>query len=175
MDKEPPLTLVDPQRARDDAEWLFEAVCASLAAMLPSTADIRHIGATAVPGCLTKGDLDIVVRVPAEDFEEADTALASRFSRNAGSVRTTDFSAFEDASRHPHLGIQLAAIDGPYDVFHLFVEALQASPNLVAAYNALKRRHDGGEMTVYRSAKDAFIEKVLADIRSGARADYRPG
>jgi len=175
MDKEPALTLVDTQRARDEAERLFAAMSASLASILPSTADIRHVGATAVSGCLTKGDLDIVVRVPAEDFEEADTALASRFSRNQGSVRTAAFSAFEESSGHPHLGIQLAAIDGPYDVFHLFVEALRASSDLVAAYNALKRHHDGRDMAVYRSAKDAFIEKVLADIRSGERAHDRPG
>jgi hypothetical protein len=35
---------------------------------------------------------------------------------------------------------------------------------LVAAYNALKRKFDGRPMDEYRSAKDAFIAKVLTFI-----------
>ena len=37
---------------------------ASLRPLLP-TAEIEHIGATAIPGALTKGDLDVMVRVAA--------------------------------------------------------------------------------------------------------------
>ena len=166
MSHEPEFRLVDPEPARVAAQWLFEAVSRSLTDILPPTADIRHVGATAVPGCFTKGDLDIVVRVTATDFEATDTALALRYARNDGSVRSTAFSAFEDASNRPHLGIQLTAIDSPFDFFHLFVEALRQSPQLVDKYNALKRSHDGCDMSVYRAAKGAFVEKVLADIRS---------
>lgn len=163
MNQELPFVLVDAEHAREKAQRLFEVVSASLAGMLPASTYIRHIGATAVLGCLTKGDLDIVVRVPAGDFEAVDALLAARFARNEGSLHTPSFSAFEDADCHPHLGIQLAAIDGPSDIFHVFVEALRASPTLVEGYNALKRRHDGGNMAVYRTAKDAFVERVLAD------------
>ena len=130
--------------------------------MLPAAAEIRHIGATAVPGCLTKGDLDIVIRVAAEDFRQTEAVLASRFARNSGSVRTDTFSAFEDKSRAPDLGVQLTVIGGPFDVFHRFVEALLLSPRLVEDYNALKRAHDNGDMAVYRAAKDAFIARVLS-------------
>ena len=164
MSHEPEFRLVDPEPARVAAQQLFEAVSNSLTDTLPPTADIRHVGATAVPGCLTKGDLDIVVRVTAEDFEAADAALALRYARNGGSFRSTDFSAFEDASNQPHLGIQLTTIDSPFDSFHLFAETLRQSPQLVDEYNALKRSHHGCHMSVYRAAKDAFIEKVLADI-----------
>lgn len=158
---EPPFKLVDPERARADAEKLFDTVSRMLAAILPQAADIRHIGSTAVPGCQTKGDLDIVVRVPAEAFEEADTALASNYARNEGSIRTNSFSAFEDPSSHPHLGIQLVVIDGPFDDFHQFVELLLQSPELVDEYNALKRANDGVDMGSYRAAKDTFIKRVL--------------
>ncbi len=168
MNQEPPLALVDADRARQDAERLYNAVLPALAGILPSGSDIRHVGATAVPGCLTKGDLDIVVRVPAEDFAAADASLAARFQRNEGSIRTETFSAFEDASCRPHLGIQLVVIDGPLDFFHLFVDALMGSPRLVHAYNALKKRHEGRDMAEYREAKDRFVEQVLADARSSA-------
>jgi GrpB-like predicted nucleotidyltransferase (UPF0157 family) len=164
--KEPPFALIDAGRVREAAQRLFATVSKLLAARLPPTADVRHIGATAIPGCLTKGDLDIVVRIPADDFAEADAALASLFTRNEGSIRTETFSAFEDASSDPHLEVQLAAIDGPFDSFHQFAEALRRSPQLVEEYNALKRRHEGVAMDVYRAAKDDFVERVLADLAS---------
>lgn len=164
MSLETPLRLVDPELARLRAERLFEQTRAALQTVLPM-ADIRHIGATAIRGCLTKGDLDIVVRVPSDDFTHAEAVLSNRFSHNKESTRTSDFAAFEDVATDPHLGIQLTTIGGPFDFFHEFVEALGASPQLVREYNALKSSHDGHEMAVYRAAKDAFIDRVLTRWR----------
>lgn len=151
----------DQAQARCDAERLFARVAAELSALLPASAEVHHVGATAVPGCLTKGDLDIVVRVGPEALAEADAALAARFTRNEGSKRTDAFSSFEDATATPHLGVQLTAKGGADDYFHLFAEALRRSPELVAAYNALKQRFDGKPMDAYRRAKSAFVEDVL--------------
>jgi len=164
MSVEPNLKLTDAERARKQAEQLFGLTRASLQSVLP-TADIRHVGATAIRGCLTKGDLDIVIRVPAKDFAHVETVLSTRFARNTGSTRTNDFAAFEDASTDPPLGIQLTTINGPFDFFHDFVEALCASPPLVREYNALKRAYEGREMPVYRAAKCAFVKRVLAEKR----------
>jgi GrpB-like predicted nucleotidyltransferase (UPF0157 family) len=161
MSDETHLRLVVTELARDQAERLFERTRASLQSVLPM-ADIRHIGATAIRGCLTKGDLDIVIRVPPENFAEVETVLSTRFARNNGSTRTADFAAFVDDSANPPLGIQLTTIDGPFDFFHDFVDALCASPQLVREYNALKSAYDGRAMPVYRAAKDAFIDRVLA-------------
>ncbi len=165
-DEEPPFRLVDPDLARAAAHRLFEVVSGTLRKLLPAAAEVLHIGATAVPGCLTKGDLDIVVRVPAQDFASADAVLAGLLARNEGSIRTDTFSAFEDGASDPHLGVQLAVIDGPFDTFHLFAEALRRSPQLVAEYNDLKRRYDGAEMQTYRAAKDVFVERVLGEFAS---------
>jgi GrpB-like predicted nucleotidyltransferase (UPF0157 family) len=154
----------DPAEARADAERLFERIATELAALLPPSADIRHIGATAVPGCLTKGDLDIVVRIAAEDFSAADAVLAARFARNLGSKRTASFASFEDAATSPHLGIQLTVAGGEDDSFPLFVGALKRDTELVAAYNALKRDFDGKPMEVYRAAKAVFVTRVLSRL-----------
>lgn len=151
----------DQVQARRDAERLFARVNAELGALLPACTEIHHVGATAVPGCLTKGDLDIAVRVGPGTFAAADAVLASKFARNAGSKRTDAFSAFEDATATPHLGVQLTAKGGADDYFHLFADALRRSTELVAAYNALKQRFDGKPMDAYRNAKSAFIEDVL--------------
>ena len=161
MDGATLFTLVDTECAGAKAGLAYNAIRGLLVSQLPVGAEMHHVGATAIPGCLTKGDLDIVVRVPAESFAETDLMLASKFNRNAGSARIATFSAFEDTSRDPQLGIQLTAIDGPFDFFHHFVRALANSPQLLKEYNALKRAHNGRDASAYRAAKAQFIERVL--------------
>lgn len=152
---------VDPEAARAAAELLFDAVRRDLVPVLPLSAEMLHVGATSVPGCLTKGDLDIVVRVDPADFAAADACLAARFARNHGSARTEEFASFEDESYAPHLGIQLTVRDGAFDVFHLFADALRADPDLVKRYNDLKRAYRDQPMAAYRTAKDQFVADVL--------------
>lgn len=156
------LTLVpDLEVSRLAAQTTFDSVKRTLIGMLPSSAEVLHVGATAIPGCLTKGDLDIVIRVSQADFESVDGILAKFLTRNAGSVRTQEFSAFEDLGRALHVGIQLVARDGSFDFFHRFVDALRANPELVRRYNTLKLAFDGKSMSDYRKAKDAFIAEAL--------------
>lgn len=156
------LTLVpDLEAACLAAQATFEGMKRTLVEMLPPSAEVLHVGATAIPGCLTKGDLDIVIRVGQSEFDRTDGILASRFTRNAGSVRTQEFSAFEDLGRALHVGIQLVARDGSFDFFHRFVDALRANPELVRRYNALKLAFDGKSMVDYRKAKDTFIAEAL--------------
>ncbi|RAS07943.1 GrpB-like predicted nucleotidyltransferase (UPF0157 family) [Cupriavidus alkaliphilus] len=143
------------------AERLFRVLRRRLAAILPADAVIEHIGATAVSGCLTKGDLDICVQVSKETFAEADRALDALYERNLGSVRTVGFCAFKHNDPRAPVGIQLVARGDPLDVFVRFRDCLRADPVLVDHYNALKRRYDGAAMSDYRSAKSAFIEQVL--------------
>ena len=152
----------DTAAAVSAAHAAFAALQARLSPLLPAARDIRHIGATAVPGCLTKGDLDIVVRVQLADFAATEATLAKLFERNTGSVRTADFAAFKDDLADPQLGIQLTAIGGAFDNFHCFVKRLQRDPALVEAYNDLKRRFHGRAMDEYREAKGAFVATVLA-------------
>ncbi|SPA46926.1 conserved protein of unknown function [Cupriavidus taiwanensis] len=153
---------LDPSAATGGAaERLFRALRRRLAAILPADAVIEHVGATAVGGCLTKGDLDICVRVSEETFGEADRALGALYERNLDSVRTADFSAFKHDGLRPTVGIQLVARGAPLDVFVRFRDCLRADPVLVEHYNALKRSYDGAAMSDYRAAKSAFIEQVL--------------
>ena len=66
----------DSDAARVAAERLFATVSDQLRALVPPSAEIRHVGATAIPGCLTKGDLDVAVRVERADFAPADRQIA---------------------------------------------------------------------------------------------------
>ncbi len=138
----------------------FEEHRRRLKEVLPA-ADIQHIGGTSVPGSLTKGDLDIQVRVPLASFAAAEQALSKHYSRNEGSVRTADFAGFKDDSVSPPLGIQLTAVVSQYDVFCKLRDLLRTRRDLLEQFNALKRRHEGRPMEEYRAAKDAFIKSIL--------------
>ncbi|MDR7101869.1 GrpB family protein [Croceicoccus sp. BE223] len=160
------LLAADADRARRRADAAFADLVPGLRAALPAGAEFHHVGATSIPGCLTKGDLDVNVRLPAADFDAAERALAARFDRNVGTVRTADFASFEDDDRDPPLGIQLTAFGSAYDFFLEFHRALRADPAAVDAYNALKRRHDGGDMDAYREEKSRFVRELI-DWREG--------
>jgi uncharacterized protein (TIGR00369 family) len=136
-------------------------------------AQIVHVGATALAGGLTKGDLDLCVRVPPAAFEAAEAILAGRFARNEGSIHTRDFAAFEDRGGEPPLGVQLTAQGGAFDDFLLQRDALLADVELHREYTALKRRHSGHAHAAYREDKDAFFTRLgagplLAAARPGA-------
>lgn len=107
--------------------------------------------------------------MPLAEFAVAERALAERFDRNVGTIRTADFASFNDDGRDPPLGIQLKASGSDYDFFLDFQRALCADPQEVAAYNALKRRHDGGDMDAYRQVKSMFIRNLI-DWREGGSA-----
>ena len=59
-------------------------------------ADIQHVGSTAIPDTLTKGDLDIQVRVTQELFETTHEALSNLYQKNVGSVETDYYQSFKD-------------------------------------------------------------------------------
>ena len=161
-DAEERFTLVPAMAAAEMASGLFMVLHDRLGAVLPHDAEIEHVGATAVPGCLTKGDLDVVVRVTPDAFAAAERTLSHLFERDLGSDRTDSFAAFKDDEAQPPLGVQLVVRGTPLDVFVRFRDRLRADPGLVAQYNAIKLRHNGRGMDTYRAAKSAFIETVLA-------------
>jgi GrpB-like predicted nucleotidyltransferase (UPF0157 family) len=148
------------EEIREQAEAAFREHHARLSSLLPY-ADIQHVGSTAIPGARTKGDLDIQVRVPPERFAEAEAVLAGAYARNEKSDRTGDFASFQDETLPVPLGIQLTAMGRSRDFFSEARDRLRAAPALVAEYDALKARWEGGDMEAYREEKSAFFEKLL--------------
>jgi GrpB-like predicted nucleotidyltransferase (UPF0157 family) len=157
-------------RDRVRAAWAREG--AALRWLLPG-ADLQHVGSTAVPGSLTKGDLDVQVRVAAEAFARAEAVLAARYPRNALSSRVPGtFAAFLSLGQPVDVGIQLTSIHRALDTFWRFREVLLARPDLRARFDALKLAHEGRPMAVYRAAKDAFLDELRATTEFGrARLD----
>ena len=116
---------------------------------------------------LTKGDLDLVVRIDGGDSPAARDALDASCSKNLGSVRDDSFASYAVEGRRLPVGVQLVVRGSTYDQFHVFWERMRASPSLREDYNALKRQWEGRDMEAYRAAKDAFIDGVLAAGSTG--------
>jgi GrpB-like predicted nucleotidyltransferase (UPF0157 family) len=160
---------VEEAKVRETVLRVFDELRSGVAALLPD-AEIEHVGSTSTPGALTKGDLDICVLVEQRDFPQADRILAEHFARNVGSDRTDSLSSFVDDSKAVPVGVQLVVRGGREDFFVRWRDLLRRSPQVLSAYNELKRRWHGRPYDSYRSAKSVFIEGQLELTRHGGDA-----
>ncbi|ATP40066.1 hypothetical protein CSE16_08390 [Solibacillus sp. R5-41] len=145
----------------DKAEETFFIQKALIEELLPE-ADVQHVGSTAIPNSITKGDLDIQVRVNANIFPNAVKELSKLYELNEGSVKTETFRAFKDDSNVPPMGVQLTVINSEFDFFWKFRDVLLMNDNYRNEYDNLKRKYEGMEMEAYREAKNKFFEEVMA-------------
>lgn len=148
---------VQSDEIRKSVESLFRIEKAKLQEMFPS-AKIEHVGGTAVPGLLTKGDLDICVQVTEEDFHNAAHALKECYEINQPNNWTRTYASFKDGSRD--IGVQLCVVGSADDYFVHQREYLLKNQGAVEKLNQLKQQFEGSDMEAYRSAKNNFYEKL---------------
>lgn len=120
----PPIVLIP---VTPELHEIYETLAASAARGIHAACpleglDIQHVGATAVPGLLTKGDLDLVVRVAPEAFEEVVHALESVFPRgyeeNWQEGQSASFALPPLRELEGVEGtVQVVSSGGPYDIF----------------------------------------------------------
>ncbi|MBU9722737.1 MULTISPECIES: kanamycin nucleotidyltransferase C-terminal domain-containing protein [Bacillaceae] len=125
-------------------------------------AEIIHVGSTAVEGSLTKGDVDLQVRVPQSDFSQAKERLREMYDVNEGSSQTSYFCAFEDPDEILPLGVQLTVTSSDVDHFWLLTKFFRVHPDYLKEYNKLKEKHNGKNIDKYREEKGRFIEEIFA-------------
>jgi GrpB-like predicted nucleotidyltransferase (UPF0157 family) len=154
------VTFLPEEHVRARVQSRFVQLRGELQAMVPG-AQIEHVGSTAIPGSLTKGDLDIQVRVLAAQYAAAKERLCQLFDINAGGFSAHDAISFEDHSHVPHVGIHLTVVGGSADLQWRFRDLLLASEPLRQKYDDLKRRFEGKSMERYRDAKAEFVDRVL--------------
>lgn len=142
---------------------LFESEKQKLYGLFPDV-DIEHIGGTAVPGSISKGDLDINIRVTTEDFESVIEALKTFYKINQPKNWSKEFASFKDDSRK--LGVQVTVIGSPEDYFVAQREYLKNHPEAVSELNALKEKFEGRDMEEYRKAKEEFFENLNLKLKS---------
>ena len=160
-----PIRIVKERDIRPAVDAAFRAHRAEVGRLIPSS-EIEHVGSTSIPGALTKGDLDLLVRVSAERFSTAIHALRRRYRVHQPENWTPTYASFVDAGvTSPPVGVQLVVAGSPDDrLFGPFREALIRDPALLAAYNELKLRLDGQDYEQYTDAKGEFVEAILRDL-----------
>jgi len=143
------------------AEESFQTHKRYIEQLLPYEVDIQHVGSSAIPGTLTKGDLDIQIRVPEKYFSVVLLRLGSAYDVNEGSIQTDTFRAFKNDSLPLPLGIQLTVIGSEFDFFYKFRDIFLEHEKYRIAYDELKLSFEGKPMENYRKAKQEFFESLM--------------
>lgn len=138
------------------------------AALDARPAEVAHVGSTAVPGLSAKPILDLMVGVAPDRDVAAYVAPLQAIGyayRGEHGLPGRHYFVRDDASGRRTHHLHLVATDGAIWRAHLaFRDALRASPERRAAYEALKRdlatRHVG-ERLAYTEGKAAFIHETL--------------
>lgn len=157
-----PLELVESFEIMPRIDAAFERLERWLAQDWPR-ASIEHVGSTAVPGSLTKGDLDVQIRVDSSDFEPLRRALSRRYRENPGGFGGAESRSFEFDDDGLPIGVHLTVRETSNDFQWRIRDTLAHRLDLVGEYNALKRVHRGKPIhgDDYLQAKDAFFSRVM--------------
>ncbi len=141
-------------------ERLFEVYKNKIQELIPS-AQIEHIGSSAIPHAISKGDLDIYIAVEITELEKYVTILKTLdFQEKQGTFRSHELCMLQ-SNIEEDVAIQLVAQGSMYECFLTFRDLLRKNPEYVAQYNQLKKQCQHLEMDEYRLKKSEFIEKIL--------------
>ena len=152
------VTFKKSQYFKEKADRLFAEQKQRILKIVP-TADVQHVGGTSVPDLLTKGDLDINVRVNQADFRHTHEGLEKIYEINQHKNWTHTFESYkDDDSFELSLGVQLTQIDSDDDDFIKHRDRLLRDKNLVNRFNELKKEFEGKDMVSYREAKAKFFK-----------------
>jgi GrpB-like predicted nucleotidyltransferase (UPF0157 family) len=171
---EPSEILVLAGDPSSEARRCFVEIAAAISARLPR-AEVEHVGSTAVPGCLTKGDVDVLVRASSADFLQSLTDLDGLLTRSTRNEPTDDYVEYDYSRRGVSASVQLVVAGGWHDDhFHGLKAILKSDPEALERYNEMKLRYDGHGVSEYREAKARLIESLLVAATAGAGECDRP-
>lgn len=140
----------------------FQKTYSLLVKILPGE-DIQHVGATSIPGSLTKGDIDIQIRVDERSFAKTRKILQKYFKLDPENPLTIDYACFKDNKSKMSIGIQLTVKNSKYDDFYKIRDLLINDKKLLKKYNEIKKKYQGKFMTEYREEKEKFFEKIVKE------------
>lgn len=165
------MKLLAPDDYQPEAERLFSSVRAEVLGILPG-ARIEHVGASSIPGSMSKGDVDVCVIVdPARHAAAVAVLERAGYTVKPGTLRTSALCMLQSANPQVDLALQVVAEGSTFEFFVTFRDALRRDPSLVAAYNQVKLDHQTLTAEAYRAAKAGFIDRVL---RAQAPTPLRP-
>jgi GrpB-like predicted nucleotidyltransferase (UPF0157 family) len=144
--------LADAARVRDE-------VAGALAA-LGVPGELVLTGGSSVPGALTRGDVDLHLRVDPESFRQVVDRLGGAYPVASAHAWGITLAVFDVPGRHP-TGLAVTPVGSEHDDrFRTTWRALRRDPVLLAEYNALKAATAG--TPAYEARKSDFFSRVVA-------------
>ena len=126
-------------------------------------ARVEHIGASAIPGAVSKGDLDIFVGVPKNKHEEClEKIISLGFKIKEDTLRTDSLCMLISDEYACDTAIQLVVNGSEFEFFLTFRNKLMRNESLLLEYNRIKQQYQSSSEEEYRKAKSTFINDVLA-------------
>jgi GrpB-like predicted nucleotidyltransferase (UPF0157 family) len=154
------MSFLNPSDYQSTAWQTYGDLKAKLMDVLPF-AEVEHIGSSAILGAISKGDLDVLVRVAKNQFPQAIEAVESLgFSVKQGTLRTESLCMLEGPSG---VAVQLIEKGSEFEMFVRFRDRMNSHPKLVEEYNRLKKECTGLSEDEYRERKSSFIKKILSE------------
>jgi GrpB-like predicted nucleotidyltransferase (UPF0157 family)/alkylated DNA repair dioxygenase AlkB len=168
------MILLPPEQYQPQSIALFNALAARIKAILPQ-ARIEHVGASSIPGAISKGDLDLCVIVRPEHFAAALAALqALGYTVKADTLRTSQLCMLvPDAPDQDH-AIQLLEAGSRFEFFVVFRDTLRTNPDALRRYNELKQAAAMLGADAYRQAKGEFIDQIVTAVAATTDGKPRP-
>ena len=155
-----PVSLFDVAEIREVATAVVSAFEADWRDRLAS-AEIHHIGATALPAGRTKGDVDVNVRVPLEGFAPVVEQLSAGLAIAQPENWTPTFASFAAPGYELPLGVQVTVIGSDGDFLLELRDRLSGDPELLRRYDELKAETAAYGPDAYWQAKDRFLQELL--------------
>jgi GrpB-like predicted nucleotidyltransferase (UPF0157 family) len=150
--------LIPAERMRPAAERSLAAVQAQVQA-LGLAGDLVLVGGSSFPGALTRGDIDLHLRVPSTDFTGVVETLKTAFVVVHPEIWAPTLATF-DVADDPPVGLAVTPAGSEHDLrFTRSWQLLAADPALVQEYNEVKRSATDAE---YEARKSAFFDMLLA-------------
>jgi len=122
--------------------------------------EIHHIGATSLPSGRTKGDVDVNVRVPEDQFVPVVETFSARLTIAQPENWTPTFASFSVPGHALPLGVQVTVIGSADDFLLGLRDRLRADPELRRRYDEVKAAAAAGGADAYWQAKDRFLQEL---------------
>ena len=150
-------TLRPAEQFRDAAGRILSEQRDRLAA-LGIDGELVLVGGSSVVGAVTKGDVDLHLRVPAPEFDRVVALLGGSATVVHPEIWSDSLATFEVEAELP-TGIAVTPVGSEHDLrFSRCWQLLAADPALVAEYNRVKLAADA---ELYEQRKSEFFDRLL--------------
>ena len=120
------------------------------------------VGGSSVAGALTRGDVDLHLRVEPAGFPAAVETLCRSHAVVHPEIWGPTLATFQAVGTALPTGIAVTPVGSEHDLrFTRTWALLRADPALVAEYNAAKLADDGPRGDGYEERKSAFFDRIL--------------